>query len=162
MTEAVKEYALAATLFCIAAGICEILITDSNGSIGRYVRYVISLCVAAVILLPVGKAFVGNITDIGSVEVTVPAEQRKSDAAETVIRVFKEEIEEKAAQNAEKNFSLGSGEVSVSVMLDTSELTSVRLIAAYAYLSGNAAGLAEEISEYLKEQLGCTVTAIVN
>ncbi|MBO4216843.1 MAG: hypothetical protein J5940_02750 [Clostridia bacterium] len=158
MTEAIKEYALAVTLFCIAAGICEIMIPDSNGSVGKYVRYVISLCVAAVILLPVGKAFAGNVSGTGAFGIQSPDVSQTESAKEAMIGIFRGELEKKASEDAEKNFSLGSGEVKVNVLLDTGGTESVRLISAYAYLSDNASGRSEEIEKYLEERLGCPVT----
>ena len=159
MTEAVKEYAVAVTIFCIAAGLCEIMVPDSGGSIGKYVRYVISLCVAAVILLPLGKAFTGTVSELSS-EIPAVSGYTKEDVADVLVNEFRREVERKAEESAEKNFSLREGEVRVSVALDMSDLSDIAVLSAFAYLSGGASDISGEIAEYLSFQLGCGVTVI--
>jgi len=156
MTEALREYAVAVTVFCIAAGICEIMIPESDGSIGKYVRYVISVCVAAVILIPVGKAFSGTVSQLTSARAPAISEYGENYSSDALIDRLRVEIEKKAEVKTEKNFSLKQGEVKVSVYIGSGDGT-VGIISASAYLSGDAVKSSAEIAEFLKEQIGCEV-----
>ena len=130
---------------CIGAGVITQLAPD--GTLKKYLKYIVSLCVFAAMLSPLENALVIIINDDTPISFELNTEEAPGDAEETLIEDGKKRIEDAIVSEISKKWDIPGEDISVSVVLDTSDKRAIEIREIKIYVANGAN--ADEIKEYI-------------
>ena len=130
---------------CIGAGVITQLAPD--GTLKKYLKYIVSLCVFAAMLSPLVNALGIIINDDTPISFELNTEEAPGDAEETLIEDGKKRIEDAIVSEISKKWDIPGEDISVSVVLDTSDKRAIEIREIKIYVANGAN--ADEIKEYI-------------
>ena len=130
---------------CIGAGVITQLAPD--GTLKKYLKYIVSLCVFAAMLSPLVNALGVIINDDTPISFELNTEEAPGDAEETLIEDGKKRIEDAIVSEISKKWDIPGEDISVSVVLDTSDKRAIEIREIKIYVANGAN--ADEIKEYI-------------
>lgn len=154
------NFAAAVLSVCIAAG--AVVRISPEGSIKKYLKHLVSLCVLAAILAPFVTGMNALVSFDGGVFPDFEEELSGGGGEKYVIEAKKAEIEEAICSLISSKWGIDKGKIAVRLTLDKSNVSAIEIRKIDVKISGKTN--AEEIREYIDEMFygtaGVTVSEV--
>ena len=130
---------------CVGAGVITQLAPD--GTLKKYLKYIVSLCIFAAMLSPIVNALGVIVKDNASISFDFSPQEPRESAENAAIENGKKRIEDAIATEISKKWSVPYEEISVSVTLDTADKQAIEIREIKITIADGT--YAEEIKDYI-------------
>ena len=156
-----KGYIYTVLALAIICGIISSIISEANQGTKKYVNFLMGLIMVITIMLPFKNLTYGisNIKDTVNNFFTNLDTQHLIDKSNTVIiNSSKENISKGIKNSIISKYGFDENEVKVSLEIDKSEISAIKITAVYIALSGKAAWSdVNDVSKYMENLVGVRV-----